>query len=243
MPTLDELGGRTATDPHVAGRALYEMGYAYKNLDQAHEALQAWSRLSNELPDHPRTPAAVYAGGNLAWAEERHDEAAAWFGTHLERYPDDPKHRTVEYNKRAVELVGQPAAELQVDHWIGTPTTLAGHRGEVVVLLFWNEWCLHCHDQFPRVQQLQDRYGAQGLTVLLVTKHNKEQTDEKVGAFLLENDTLLPCAVEVEGYPTSADYAVYGVPTAAVVGRDGTIVWRNHPIRLTDDKIEAQLDR
>jgi len=239
--TLDRLGEHTATDPWVAGRALYEAGYAFKNIDRPPEALAAWSKLATQVPLHPRTSRALYTAGTIAWREDRLDEADAFFTALIEDHPDDNKVRTASYNRSAIAMVGKPAPELVVDHWFGAPTTLADHRGELVVLVFWNEWCDHCHEQIPRAQKIQDRFGEQGVTALLVTKHNKDQTDEKVQAFLTENGATVPCAVEPASQQTSTDYAVYGVPTAAVVGRDGTVVWRNHPNYLTDDKIYALL--
>ncbi|MBC8247150.1 MAG: hypothetical protein H8E81_06165 [Deltaproteobacteria bacterium] len=79
--------------------------------------------------------------------------------------------------------------------------------------------------------------------MVLVTKHTKSQTDAKVKSLLEEKGVTLPCAVEPSGYPSTKAYAISGVPAAALVDREGTIVWRNHPARMTEEQLEDFLDR
>ena len=79
------------------------------------------------------------------------------------------------------------------------------------------------------------------LVMIGVTKHTKNQTDEKVQAFLDSNNISFPCAVEPAGYQSTKDYGVSGVPAGVVIDRSGTVVWRNHPARLTEERLQELL--
>jgi len=60
-----------------------------------------------------------------------------------------------------------------------------------------------------------------------------------VTAFLSEQKVTYPIAKE-QGDSMSKAYGVKGIPAAAVV-KDGKVVWRGHPAKLTDDMIKGWL--
>ncbi len=45
----------------------------------------------------------------------------------------------------------------------GQPHDIAEWKGKVLVLNFWATWCPPCREEIPAFQELQERYGAQGL--------------------------------------------------------------------------------
>lgn len=58
-----------------------------------------------------------------------------------------------------VELLGQPAPEWRFDRWVrGGPLSLAGLRGKVVVLRWWNEDCRYCRATLPGLERLQHEH-------------------------------------------------------------------------------------
>ncbi len=238
---LDDARYQYSHEPFTVGEALFQQAVVYKTMEEHGQALEAYDRLTHNHLNHPRAAMGAYQSGTLAWQIESHWRAKRSFQLLVDNWPDHAKFKTASKNVQALDTIGKPAPELVVDHWIGTPTSLADHRGDVVLLLFWNEWCDHCHKHVPRLQDWQDRYGKDGLVALGVTKHTREQTDEKVQAFLDEQGASYPIAVEPSPYQTTTDHGVYGVPTLAVVGREGRVVWRNHPLRLTDERIEELL--
>ena len=73
---------------------------------------------------------------------------------------------------------------------------------------------------------------------LAVTKVTKSSTDDKVQALVA--DDHLGFAVAKETGEMSMTYAVTGIPAAALV-RDGVVVWRGHPQRLTDAVLDTLL--
>jgi thiol-disulfide isomerase/thioredoxin len=50
-------------------------------------------------------------------------------------------------------------------------------RGKVVVLDLWAEWCIPCKREFPRLVQLHEKYGNEGLVCISVSLDNPAEKD------------------------------------------------------------------
>jgi thiol-disulfide isomerase/thioredoxin len=109
---------------------------------------------------------------------------------------------------------------------------------KTTLVVFWEEWCPHCRREVPKMQQIYQNFKGQGLQVVGLTKVNKTATEEKVTKFIEDQKVAYPMAKE-DG-KASEFFAVRGIPAAAVV-KDGKVVWRGHPARLTDAQIKAWL--
>ena len=61
-----------------------------------------------------------------------------------------------------------PAPEFSgIGAWLnGEQTTIAGLRGQVVLIDFWTLGCINCRRTLPHVRQWHDRYAAHGLKVI-----------------------------------------------------------------------------
>ena len=134
-------------------------------------------------------------------------------------------------------VVGKEAGTIDVESWFQGYATL--DEAPLTLVVFWEAWCPHCRRELPEIQGKYERYRDRGLQVVALTRVTKSSTDEKVREFLSENDITFPVAKE--GGETSDDYGVRGIPAAALV-RDGQIIWRGHPARITDEDLEALLD-
>ena len=231
-----------ASDSAACGEALYNLGSVFSSLGDTDGSLAAYDQLVEQYPEHELAVRALYSVANGSWRTEDYPTAKKYFQKIVDKYPNDGLAKRSKKNISAISIIGGVAPELDVDHWLGggevTPASL---KGKVVLLTFWNEWCPHCRREMPKMQQLAQKYGDQGLVVIAVTKHTKSQTDEKVTAFLDENSITLPCAVESAGYKSSKDYGVSGVPAGVVIDRSGAIAWRNHPARLSEERLKQFL--
>jgi cytochrome c biogenesis protein CcmG, thiol:disulfide interchange protein DsbE len=58
-----------------------------------------------------------------------------------------------------------PEFELPTDN---TTLKLAQYKGKVVYLDFWASWCGPCRQSFPWMNDIQQRFGGQGLHVIAV---------------------------------------------------------------------------
>jgi thiol-disulfide isomerase/thioredoxin len=74
------------------------------------------------------------------------------------------------------ELLGQPAAEWEVTHWINSPPLrLADLRGKVVLVRWWTAPdCPFCAASAPTLDDLDRRYRGQGLAVVGFYHHKEE---------------------------------------------------------------------
>jgi thiol-disulfide isomerase/thioredoxin len=140
-----------------------------------------------------------------------------------------------------VAVIGKAApATLEVEEWYQGEGEGAGSLAAdgATLLVFWEEWCPHCRREVPKLEEVYDRYKAQGLHVIGLTRLTRNTTAEKVRTFLTDQHITYPVAKE-DG-ALSREFNVRGIPAAAVV-KAGKIVWRGHPARLSEEMIQGWL--
>ena len=106
------------------------------------------------------------------------------------------------------------------------------------MVVFWEVWCPHCRNHMPEMVTTYDKWKGKGLNVVGLTRLTKGKKKEEVLEFMKENSLNYPIGKE-DGKLASV-FGVGGIPAAAVV-KDGKIVWRGHPARLSEDVIEGLL--
>jgi thiol-disulfide isomerase/thioredoxin len=142
--------------------------------------------------------------------------------------------------QQELAVVGKAApGQLNVEKWFqgeGEVAELAGDGTKLLV--FWEVWCPHCKREVPKLQATYDKFKDKGLEVLGLTKITKSATEESVSDFISANSVSYPMAKE--SGDLSRYFNVSGIPAAAVV-KDGKVIWRGHPARLTDKMLEDWL--
>lgn len=135
-------------------------------------------------------------------------------------------------NHTRVSLIGQPAPEILVKHWINSdPLSLESLRGRVLLLEFWATWCRSCTEVFPKVKRLHEEHADKGLTVLALTRHyytspgpveSAEKELELIHHHVREHGLEFPVGVS-EDATTQMTYGAVGLPTVALIDRLGTV--------------------
>lgn len=124
---------------------------------------------------------------------------------------------------------GDPAPDFQLPG-LREPVQLAGLRGKVVYLDFWASWCGPCKQSFPWMNDLQKRYGAQGLQVVAV---NVDTHMDAATRFLAEVPVNFTVAFDNKG-SSPRQYAIKGMPTSVLIGADGKVLLTHSGFRAED---------
>ncbi len=101
-----------------------------------------------------------------------------------------------------------------------TNVKLSTYRGKLVYLDFWASWCGPCKKSFPWMNDMQKRYGSQGLQVVAVNLDAK-RTDA------LEFLSIVPVNFMVGFDPAGAvarSYGVKGMPSSVLITPDGHVI-------------------
>ena len=98
------------------------------------------------------------------------------------------------------------------------PASVGALRGHVVLLDFWATWCAPCRVAIPKLDALQARFGAQGLSVLGVSTEDSQD----VAAFTRNMGMRYGVASDPHG-ATTRSYGVVSLPTLIVIDKRGVV--------------------
>lgn len=92
-------------------------------------------------------------------------------------------------------------------------------HGQVVLISFWADWCPVCKKEMRDFEMLYQKYGKRGLGVVAV---NIAQDQETAKRFIEDLGLSYSIALDVDGR-VSRDYAIYSLPAALIIDRDGNL--------------------
>jgi len=139
-----------------------------------------------------------------------------------------------------LSVVGKqaPADWSGIQKWFQGESEVDLTGDKTTLFVFWELWCPHCKREVPKLEQLYSSLKDDGLQVIGLTRITKSATEEGVQSFMEESNVHYPVAKE-DGQ-ISRYFNVSGIPAAAVV-KDGVVVWRGHPSRLSEGMIKKWL--
>lgn len=134
--------------------------------------------------------------------------------------------------------VGERAPEFQLQG-MEAPAKLSDASGKVVYLDYWASWCGPCRQSFPWMNEMQAKYGGQGLQIVAV---NLDAKAEDAQRFLASQPAMFTVLFDPKGL-TPRQYGVKGMPSSFLIGRDGVVVARHMGFREVDrSALESQIE-
>lgn len=117
---------------------------------------------------------------------------------------------------------GKTAAPLSGPTLEGKTAALADYKGQVVLVDFWATWCAPCKAEVPELVRLHDELRPKGFAVLGASM---DEDTAAVAPFAKTRRVTYPIILlGTESAPPG--WTVPGLPTAYLVGRDGSILKR-----------------
>lgn len=95
-------------------------------------------------------------------------------------------------------------------------------RGKPLLMLFWATWCPYCRSLMPGIQEIHEKYAAEGLVVLAM--NIREDADPV--AHMRERGFTFALVPEADG--VAKRFGVPGTPTTLFVDPEGRLVYRTH---------------
>ena len=116
---------------------------------------------------------------------------------------------------------GQPAPNFALPNAQGSVVTLESLRGKVVYVDFWASWCGPCRRSFPWMNDMQQKYGGNGLAIVAVNVDKKRADAEK---FLAQLPAGFPVLFDEAGVSPGA-FGVKGMPSSFLIDARGNVVF------------------
>lgn len=125
-------------------------------------------------------------------------------------------------NVQAASLkVGDAAADFSLSSRTGETVSMAGLKGQVVLLNFWASWCGPCRQEFPLLDTIHKKYRKLGFTVIGL---NVEPDAKDAEEFLKQNPVSFPIVYDPND-DVSKRYGIGGMPSVALIDRKGIVRW------------------
>lgn len=133
---------------------------------------------------------------------------------------------------------GDPAPAFVLPDAKNTKVELAALRGKVVYVDFWASWCVPCRESFPWMNEMQRKYGQQGLQIVAI---NVDVQRKEADQFLSKYPAGFTVLFDTEGN-IAKSYAVKVMPSAYLIDKDGRISARHLGFRdAKKAEVETQI--
>ena len=123
------------------------------------------------------------------------------------------------------DVIGNKAPSFELQSVTGDTVKLADMEGKVVLLDFWAVWCGPCRTAMPFFQELQDKYGKDGLEVIGVHVDDRMPPPDEVAEYLAKLGVSYTNVVST--VDNDNEFMIFAMPTTYMVDREGIIVKRH----------------
>ena len=124
-------------------------------------------------------------------------------------------------------VVAEPTTvAVRVVKYDGLSALVKQHRGKVVVVDFWADYCVPCKREFPNLVKLHQQYAKDGLVAVSVSldELTEEGAKDKVMKFLQKQQaTMTNLILDEKPAVWQAKFKIDGPPLVMVFNRNGEL--------------------
>lgn len=138
--------------------------------------------------------------------------------------------------------VGARAPDFTLRSLAGQDVALSSFLGQAVILDFWASWCLPCQLTFPNLYAIWQELEDNGVSLVGVSL---DRTQAAAASYIEQGnygDMVALWQSRAASSAVAQAYGVQGIPHTLVIDRQGIILFRGHPARLTLEKVQELLD-
>jgi thiol-disulfide isomerase/thioredoxin len=142
-----------------------------------------------------------------------------------------------------------PATEIAAE-WLNTTEnpSIAGKKGNVVLLNFWATWCGPCRMEMPGLVHVYQKFHAKGFDVLGLSVDSPDprkpgsaaEVRNFVKSFITSNN--VPYPVGLANLLSSQAYSINAIPASYLIDREGKIAAKLIGL-YREEQIEDAVDR
>ena len=120
--------------------------------------------------------------------------------------------------------VGQPAPRYSAMTMTGDSVSLAGERGQVVLMNMWATWCGPCRKEIPELRAIHAAYKDRGLKLIGVSV-DAEGSDDAIRDFLKEFKMDYTIWRDPSD-DASVRFRLAGLPASFLIDKQGVLRWK-----------------
>ncbi len=195
--------------------------------------------LTKFVTQYPRSSEAAEALIQIGISQElmgQPEQARAAYTQVRDRFARSAAARKAAGALRRLDAVGKPF------EWslLGlSPSRQRQLRGKHVVVYFWAPWCEPCKQELATIAELQRSFGRQRFAVVAVLlDENSAEAQQLLRNLKVTDWITVGDAAGLDGRYAEA-FGIFSLPTAFLVGPDGTVLDRN----MSASELRAALER